>query len=214
MEVFMKYIRALGWMCLLFASVYLPAFVLVGILGLSGARAVLLVILISFLFAAMIIAIFLRSSEWSRKDFGLVKCGVIYIARAIVLGGILALIITFLQRLLHVPDAPTFETFAFWQTVLLFWIGASIQEETIFRGLIQSVVGRKLDGAAIGGRLSAAAVIVAILFAVVHVPMGIFTVGAAFFVGLLAGELRVRSGSLVPAIIVHALVNIVGTIWQ
>jgi membrane protease YdiL (CAAX protease family) len=130
------------------------------------------------------------------------------------LGGILALIITFLQRFLHIPDAPTFETFAFWQIVLLFWIAASIQEETIFRGLIQSIVGRKLDGANIGGSLSAAAVIVAILFAIVHIPMGIFTVGAAFVVGLLAGELRVRSGSLIPAILVHALVNIVGTMWS
>lgn len=209
----MKYIRALGWMCLLFASVYLPAFVLVGILRLSGIGAMLLIILTSFLFASMIIAIFLRSSEWDRKDFGLVKCGSKYVIRTLVLGGILALIITFLQRLLHVPDAPTFETLAFWQTVVLLWIGASIQEETIFRGLIQSIVGRKLGGESIGGSLSVAAIIVAILFAVVHIPMGIFTVGAAFFVGLLAGELRVRSGSLIPAIIVHALVNIAGTIW-
>ena len=209
----MKILRALGWMCLLFASVYLPAFVLVGILGLSGTGAVLLIIITSFLFAAVIIAVFLRSSEWNRKDFGLANCGMKHIFQAFILGGILALIITFLQRLLHVPDAPTFETFTFWQTVLLFWIAASIQEETIFRGLVQSIVGRKLNGSAVGGKLSAAAVLVAILFAVVHIPMGIFTVGAAFVVGLMAGELRARSGSLIPAIMVHAWVNIVGTIW-
>ncbi len=210
----MKFVRAIGWLCLLFASVYLPAFVLVGISGVSDVEAVLLIIITSFLFAAMIIAVFLRSLEWNRKDFGLVMCSAKDIFQALILGGILALIITFLQRLLHISDASAFERFTLWQTVLLFWAGASIQEETIFRGLIQSIVGRKLNGASIGGSVSAAAVIVAILFAIVHIPMGIFTVGAAFFVGLLAGELRVRSGSLVPAIMVHALVNIVGTIWQ
>jgi membrane protease YdiL (CAAX protease family) len=213
MEVFMKIIRALGWMCLLFASVYLPAFVLVGILRLSGVSAVLLIMVTSFLFAAMIIAIFLKSQDWSIKDFGLVICGTKYVVRAIVLGGILALIISFLQYVLHISNPPAFEGFTFWQTVLLFWIGASIQEETIFRGLIQSIVGRKLGDVSIGGSLSAAAFIVAILFAIVHIPLGFFTVGAAFVVGLLVGELRVRSGSLIPAIIVHALVNIVGTLW-
>ena len=210
----MKIIRALGWMCLLFASVYLPAFVLVGILRLSGAGAVLLIIVTSFLFTSMIIAVFLRSSDWSKKDFGLAKCSIKYVVRALVLGGILGLIVSFLQHVLHVSSPQGFEAFAFWQTVLLFWIGASVQEETIFRGLIQGIVGRKLGGASIGGSLSAAAVIVAVLFAIVHIPMGIFTVGAAFFVGLLAGELRVRSASLIPAIIVHALVNIIGTLWQ
>jgi membrane protease YdiL (CAAX protease family) len=174
---------------------------------------VLLIIVTSFLFAAMIIAVFLRSSDWSKKDFGLAKCGIKYVVRALVLGGILALIISFLQHILHISNPPAFEGFTFWQIVLLFWIGASIQEETIFRGLIQSIVGRKLGDVSIGGSLSAAAFIVAILFAIVHIPMGIFTVGAAFVVGLLAGELRVRSASLIPAIIVHALVNIVGTLW-
>jgi membrane protease YdiL (CAAX protease family) len=130
------------------------------------------------------------------------------------LGGVLGLIVAVLQRVLGVESPRTFETLAFWQIVLLFWIGASVQEEIIFRSLIQSVVGRTLNSNATlkWGPLSAAAVIVAVLFAVIHIPMGVFTACAALVAGISAGELRARSSSILPAVIVHAMFNITGTI--
>ncbi len=159
----------------------------------------------------LVIAIFLARHGWQRKDFGLIMAGKKYLIGAFVLGGVLGLIVAVLQRVLGVTGPETFAAFPLWQIVLLFWIGASIQEELIFRSLIQSVVGRTL-GSEKWGVVSAAAVIVAVLFALIHMPMGIFTVGAAFFAGVLAGEMRTRSGSILPAIIVHAMMNITGTI--
>ena len=210
----MKYVRALVWMFLIFLGVYLPAFILVGVLRPRGAGTVLLIIIASFLVALLIMTIFLTRHGWSRKDFGLVSTGKKYLIWAFVLGGVLGLIVAFLQHILRIPSPQTFEAFAFWQIVLLFWIGASVQEEMIFRSLIQSVVGRTLgsEGTLTWGPLSAAAVIVAVLFAIIHIPMGAFTACAALVAGVLAGEIRARSGSILPAIIVHAMFNITGTL--
>lgn len=210
----MKYVKALVWMFLLFLGVYLPSFILVGIVRTKGPGTVLLIMVTSFLVAAVMIAIFLTRHGWHRKDFGLYVAGKKYLLGAFILGGILGLIVAVLQRIFGVQGPRMFETFALWQIVLLFWIGASIQEEIIFRGLIQSVVGRTLknDGTLKWGPVSAAAVITAVLFAIIHIPMGIFTACAALVAGLLAGELRTRSGSILPAMIVHAMMNITGTI--
>ncbi|KPK72472.1 hypothetical protein AMJ87_04720 [candidate division WOR_3 bacterium SM23_60] len=210
----MKYVKALVWMFLLFVGVYLPAFILIGVLRPTGAGTVLLIMITSFLVASLMIAIFMIRYGWHGKDFGLVAAGGKYLIWAFVLGGILGLIVAVLQRIMGIQGPRTFESFALWQIVLLFWIGASIQEEIIFRSLIQSVAGRTLSSNATltWGPLSAAAVIVAVLFAVIHIPMGVFTACAALVAGLLVGELRTRSGSILPAIIVHAMLNITGTI--
>ncbi|KPL14017.1 hypothetical protein AMJ74_04200 [candidate division WOR_3 bacterium SM1_77] len=210
----MKYVKALVWMFLLFLGVYLPSFILIGMLRPSGPGTVLLIIVTSFLVALLIMAIFLARHGWHRRDFGFVIAAKKYLLWAFVLGGSFGLIVTLLQHLLGIQGPRTFEAFAFWQIVLLFWLGASIQEEFIFRSLIQSVLGRTLEnGSTLSwGPVSAAAVIVAVLFAVIHIPMGIFTSCAALVAGLLAGELRTRSGSVIPAIVVHAMFNITGTI--
>jgi membrane protease YdiL (CAAX protease family) len=210
----MKYVKALVWMFLLFLAVYVPAFVLISVLRPTGPGTVLVIIVTSFLVASLIMAIFLTRHGWHREDFGLVSAGKRYLFGAFVFGGVLGLIVAVLQRVFGIASPQTFETFALWQIVLLFWIGASIQEEIIFRGFIQSVVGRTLknDGTLKWGPVSAAAVITAVLFAVIHVRMGIFTACAALVAGLLAGELRARSGSILPAIIVHTMMNITGTI--
>ncbi|MGB7053927.1 MAG: type II CAAX endopeptidase family protein [bacterium] len=209
----MKYVKAFVWMFLLFLGVYLPSFILIGILRLSGPGTVLLIIVTSFLVALLIMVIFLTRGGGHRKDFGLVSTGKRYLLGAFVLGGILGLMVAVLQRVFGIQSPRTFEAFAFWQIVLLFWIGASIQEEFIFRSLIQSVVGRTLGSSTLSwGPVSAAAVIVAVLFALIHVPTGMFTACAALVAGLSAGELRARSGSILPAVIVHAMFNITGTI--
>jgi hypothetical protein len=210
----MKYVKALVWMFLLFLGVYLPAFILVGVLRPSGPGTVLLIIVTSLLVALLLIVIFLKRHGWNAKDFGLVLAAKKYTIWAFVSGGILGLIVAVLQRVMGIQNPQTFEAFAFWQIVLLFWVGASIQEEMIFRSLIQSVVARTLgSGNSLSwGPVSAAAFIVAVLFALIHIPMGIFTACAALVAGLLAGQLRARSGSILPAVIVHAMMNITGTI--
>jgi membrane protease YdiL (CAAX protease family) len=42
---------------------------------------------------------------------------------------------------------------------------------------------------------------------------GRYTAAAAFLLGAMAGELRRRSGSLVPAVICHAFFNLAGIVW-
>ena len=91
---------------------------------------------------------------------------------------------------------------------------APLQEEWIFRSLIQTQAQRALgsypdtdtahSGAAIGASL-----IVAILFGAIHVAIGPVTAAGALLLGLLAGEARRRSGSLLPAVAIHAVFNII-----
>jgi membrane protease YdiL (CAAX protease family) len=210
----MRTVKALIWVLLLFLGVYLPSFILVGILRPEGPGTVLMIMVTSFLVAALIIVIFLMRRNWDRKDFGLAGTGKKFLIGAFLFGGILGLIIALLEHLLNIQGPRTFESFPLWQLVLLFWIGAPVQEEIIFRSLIQSVVARTLGhgSRSTWGPISAAAVIVAVLFALIHLPMGVFTSCAALVVGLLAGELRERSGSILPAMIIHAMLNITGTI--
>jgi membrane protease YdiL (CAAX protease family) len=99
--------------------------------------------------------------------------------------------------------------------VLYFLIGASIQEEIIFRGLIQSMVERrwKVSFSLFGGSLSGAVAFSAALFGIIHLDAGAVIALGAIILGLITGELRRRSGSLLPAIIVHALFNAADAFW-
>ena len=95
---------------------------------------------------------------------------------------------------------------------LYFAIGAPIQEEWIFRGLLQTVATRVLANgepatarAAIGGSVLAATV-----FGLVHLSISPWTAVAALLLGLLAGEARRRSNSVLPAMLIHSIFNIGG----
>jgi membrane protease YdiL (CAAX protease family) len=110
---------------------------------------------------------------------------------------------------------------SFLQIVITVWIIASICEEVLYRGLVQSFLeplgthGLEVFGI----RLSLPVIAAAILFGCMHMMLlaggadgflvgGI--VGTAIVVGLVAGYHREKSGSLVPAILVHMLFNAYG----
>lgn len=110
---------------------------------------------------------------------------------------------------------------SFLQIVVSVWIIASICEEVLHRGLIQSFLRplRDYGMTASGIRLSLPVVTAAVLFGVMHLMLltmgadgslvgGI--VGSAAFLGLVAGYHREKTGSLVPAILVHMLFNAYG----
>jgi CAAX protease family protein len=86
----------------------------------------------------------------------------------------------------------------------------ALPEEVFFRGYLQTnlnrVFGRAEDvyGAAVGPGL----VLQASVFALCHLATGDWTRLVTFFFGLLAGWLRERSGSILPAAIYHALGNV------
>ena len=90
----------------------------------------------------------------------------------------------------------------------------------MFRGLLQTLLEIYYPGKIRlrSFNLSAGALVSALLFAAVHIAIArlgatsgevLYIVFGAFVLGLLAGWLRSMSGSLLPAIIVHALFNVI-----
>ena len=104
------------------------------------------------------------------------------------------------------------------QMVVFIWIYASISEETLTRGLLQTLLsGNAKVGAAAPRRLSMPVLVSGLFFGSMHIVL-VKSMGAAavpvillaVFLGLVAARYRERTGSLLPAIIVHALFNIGG----
>ncbi len=80
-------------------------------------------------------------------------------------------------------------------------------EELVWRGVVQGSLVRRL-GAVKGVTLAA------VVYALVHVPLGSpVLVAAAFGCGLAWGALRVRTASLVPTLLSHLLWNGLVLVW-
>ncbi len=208
-------LKALGVGIGLFVTVYVPAFMTTALVRPRIEIAIPLIIAVTFL-VALILVFLLARSPAGIAEFGFRIPNSRYVAIAIVFGLILGLAVTSLSHLF--PSRSPFDVsgFAPWMIGLYFLIGASIQEEIIFRGLIQSMLERRrmVTFPLFGGSLSAATVFTAVLFGVIHLEAGAVVALGAIILGLVAGELRRRSGSLLPAIIVHALFNSVDAVWR
>ena len=111
----------------------------------------------------------------------------------------------------------------YFQMMLLVWIYASVSEEIMYRGLLQSFLSPLSHrGIRVSGIfLSLPVMFSALLFGAAHLfllTMGmalssvLIIVFSALLIGLVAGYYRERTGSLVPAVIVHALFNIGGSL--
>lgn len=107
------------------------------------------------------------------------------------------------------------------QTILLVWIWASISEEMLTRGFIQGYLESLRErGISVGAvHISLPVIVAAIFFGLMH--LALLTIGVhrihvlnivvfGVALGLIAGYFREKSGSLVPAIVVHAIFNITG----
>lgn len=106
--------------------------------------------------------------------------------------------------------------------ILGVWIYASICEETFTRGLLQSWLSplaqyrfRLLKR----WPLSAPVLLSALFFAAMHVvlrpkigPVALVVMFLAAILGLIAGYYREKTGSLIPAILIHAFFDIGGTL--
>ena len=115
------------------------------------------------------------------------------------------------------------ESFSFFEQVLYIWIWASICEEIFTRGLIQGYLAPLKN---IGINLfkyfiSLPVIIGALFFGAMHLMMlamgmDIIMVLVATvlgtFLGIIAGYYREKTGSLIPAIIVHFCFNVSGTL--
>ena len=207
-------LKALGLGVGLFVAVYVPAFTTTALVRPRIEIAIPIIIAITLLVALFLMFMLARPPA-GVAEFGFRIPRSRYVASATVFGLTLGLAVTFLSHLF--PSKAPFDVsgFAPWMIVLYFLIGASIQEEIIFRGLIQSMVERqgKVGFSLAGASLSGAVAFSAVLFGIIHLDAGAVIALGAVILGLLAGELRRRSGSLLPAIIVHALFNAADAFW-
>ncbi len=94
------------------------------------------------------------------------------------------------------------QQYPWWVSWTLMALLPSVAEELLFRGWVQSgLAGDKPSGR----RLAAAVVTQALLFAVAHLLPE--RMPATFSLGLVAGCLRVATGSILPSIVLHAAHN-------
>src|SRR6267142_1121231 len=207
-------LKALGVGIGLFVAVYLPAFVTATLVRPRIEIAIPLVIGIT-LSVALILMLLLARRPAGIAEFGFSIPNSRFIMIAGAFGLALGLAAVLLSRLF--PSRPPFDVSGFtpWMIWLFFVVGAPIQEEIIFRGLIQSMLERgwTITFSECGSSLSSAVVFTAALFGIIHLASGAAVAAGAIVLGLVAGELRRRSGSLLPAVIVHALFNAADAVW-
>ena len=112
-----------------------------------------------------------------------------------------------------------FEELSFIQIIFVVWIFASLSEEVFFRGLIQTYLSPLIKYRInfCKKTFSLPVLLSAFFFAAMHLPMlavaediltVIIVVGFGFFVGLTAAYYREKSGSLIPALLLHTFANI------
>ena len=103
---------------------------------------------------------------------------------------------------------------------IFIWIYASICEETLVRGLLQTLLSRSANvGAAASRWLSMPVLMSGIFFGTMHLvlvkQMGLGAIPVillATCLGFVVAHYREKTGSLLPAILIHMLFNIGGTL--
>jgi membrane protease YdiL (CAAX protease family) len=203
-------LKALALLMGRFLCVYVPAFAVVGALRVPMTRAIPLLIVITLAIALTLIG--LAARRRAIADFGFRGTSLALLGWTAVIS--LPLAIAAAVALLHVPEPGPLAGVHLpaWVAALYFGLAAPIQEEVIFRGLLQTTLSNDLATT----RLSASArqvlpvALVAVLFAAVHLEVGPVTASFALILGIVAGESRRRSGSLLPAILAHAIFNAAG----
>jgi membrane protease YdiL (CAAX protease family) len=135
----------------------------------------------------------------------------------------LGVISTLIEAMVPGEESSVPGELSFLQTVVFIWLYASISEEVLVRGLIQSSLSRltRYGFTVFGRRISLAVLTSALLFGLLHLAQGAMGAGGyqvlvivlfAFVLGLVAGYCRERTESLVPAIVVHMFANVGGSL--
>ena len=138
---------------------------------------------------------------------------------SLVVGSVAAVILAFLPGSQH----PLEKMFSPLQVIVFVWIYAPICEEVLFRGLLQTFLSPLAHRGFIVGqrRISIPVIAAAVLFGLMHLSLlqagmsllpVIVIVVFGFVLGIFAGYYREQTSSLLPAILVHSLFNISGTI--
>src|SRR5262249_34888570 len=123
----------------LFVAVYVPAFLAAALVRTRIELAMALVIAISLLTAILMMFLFARTRS-GFAEFGFRRASSRYVGFALASGLTLGLFTAFLNHLFPLKPPIDVSGFVPWKIGLYFIVGASVQEEVIFRGLIQSKV--------------------------------------------------------------------------
>ena len=201
----MRFFRAGSLSLLVIVAAYAPAFALVGFLHVSVNDAVPAIIGVSFGVAGILALAYAlwRHVDWSA--FGIRWPAARYLGWAFAASVPLSVLAELLINRVHEAGPLSGLTLSPAVAAIYFLVLASVQEEFIFRGLIQGIFAREA-GPIVAMPASA------LLFALLHLAVGPVTALSALILGLLAGELRRRSGSLLPAILCHAIFNFPGVV--
>ena len=115
------------------------------------------------------------------------------------------------------PHAHFFIDLTKMQTIVFVWIYSSFCEETLVRGLLQTLLSR--GARAVGRGLNMPVIVSGLFFGAMHLmlirligPAAIPIVLLATYLGLVAAYYREKTGSLLPAYLLHALFNVAGTL--
>lgn len=199
---------ALVW----FVAVYAPAFATVAWLRPSVQIAVPIIVAVSAALAGLIIAILARGGK-GIAEFGVARSPTSYILAAAVAGVLVGGALAHLAALYPAPSPIDVSKLRPWMIFVYFLIAAPVQEELIFRGLLQTTLTRAISAPGSVWAVHFPVLFVAALFGLVHLDSGIVVAAGAVLLGLIAGELRRMSGSLAPGILFHALLNAASALW-
>ncbi len=170
---------------------------------------------------SLVVMLIVSKGKLTRYGFRITKD--LRLWKVVLWGAGIGIISTLTLIILPGEESQLPEGFSFLQVVIFIWIWASICEEVLMRGLIQTSLGAlsKYGFVVFKTRISLPVLITAILFGLVHTAqsfMGgdtvqvIAIVAFAFILGLVAGYYREKTESLIPAILVHMFANIGGSL--
>jgi len=146
-------------------------------------------------------------------EFGLARSPSSFVLVALAGGVLIGVAFAYVAALRPYPSPLDISKLHLWMVFAYFVLAAPIQEELIFRGLLQTVIARSVPSPATGWIIHLHVVFIALLFGAIHLDSGIVVATSAVVLGLVAGELRRMSGSLIPAMLFHALLNAASALW-
>jgi membrane protease YdiL (CAAX protease family) len=204
-------LKRAGFALILFAAVYAPAFAIVAWLHPSVQITIPLIIILSAGLAMLSMAFLTRTKGIA--EFGVAKSPAAYVIAATLAGIVVGGTLAYLAALYPAPAPLDLSKLPPWMSFVYFALAAPVQEELIFRGLLQTAMARAVPEPGGFWAFHFPVAFVAALFGVVHLGSGIVVAASAVLLGLIAGELRRMSGSLAPPILFHALLNAASALW-
>jgi membrane protease YdiL (CAAX protease family) len=201
-----------GFALILFVVVYAPAFATVAVLRPSVQVTVPLIIIVSAGVATLIMALRAGGTK-GIGEFGIAMSPASYVIAATLAGILVGGVLAYVAALYPATSPLDLSKLRPWMIFVYFVLAAPVQEELIFRGLLQTTIARAVAAPGSFWGVHFPVAFVAALFGVIHLDSGLVVAAGAVLLGLIAGELRRMSGSLAPAILFHALLNVASALW-